>query len=82
MKQPHLHMPKNIATFQQIIEWDEDTLSDQQKQQIGDYLTIKKSVRHKWGERDQKRFLKAKKILATDSETITNVEIEKQKVVA
>lgn len=65
-----LHYPDQILTFSTIKNWNKD-LSEKQIAQIGDYLTLKKAVEHKWSDNDRKKFLQAKRILSTQNSVIT-----------
>lgn len=65
--------PGDIVTFQEIMGWDEEELSEEQRRKAADYLTLKNDVRDSWSPEDKKRFLRVKKILATQKNTITDV---------
>lgn len=78
----YLHHPKDIIVFDQIRSWiTQDQLSERQREQLGDYLTIKKEMKSKWSKNDYKQFLRAKRLLAQDSQTITEIKVRKKAIV-
>ncbi|WEL23211.1 hypothetical protein [Candidatus Nanohalovita haloferacivicina] len=65
-----LHYPEEIVTFSTIQDWNKE-LSEKQKRQLGDYLTLKEAVESEWSDYDRKKFLQAKRVLASQKAVIT-----------